>query len=122
MRNLRGQKRRLAGLPARLTIGDTASSPSRMMILEEMSDNGARVIGGEPISPGTAVHFEVPGADVRGSGVVRHVQMLPTLTNSLFSMGIELDGIRAPRGWRSLLSRARGQPRAVPRASEAYVS
>lgn len=120
MRNLRGQKRRLAGLPALLKIGD--ASASRMMILEEMSDGGARVISGEPISPGTPVHFEVPGADVRGSGVVRHVQMLPTLTNSLFSMGIELDGIRAPRGWRSLLSRARGQPRATRRASEAYVS
>lgn len=122
VRNLRGQKRRLAGLPARLTVGgDAAATTTRMMILEEMSDGGARVIGGEPISPGTPVHFEVPGANVRGSGVVRHVQMLPTLTNALFSMGIELDGMRSPRGWRSLLSRGR-PPQSAPHAPQAYVS
>ena len=120
VRNLRGQKRRLAGLPARLTVGDAPAS--RLMILEEMSEGGARVIGGDPISPGTQVQFEVPGANVRGSGVVRHVQMLPTLTNSLFSMGIELDGMRAPRGWRALLSRTRATPPAAPHASQAYVS
>ena len=122
IRNLRGQKRRLAGLPARITIGNAAASAGPMMILEEMSEGGARVIGGDPISPGTRVHFEVPGVDVRGSGVVRHVQMLPTQTNSLFSMGIELDGARVPRGWRSLLSRTRAARPAGPHAPQAYVS
>jgi cellulose synthase (UDP-forming) len=123
MRNLRGQKRRLAGLPARLSFGGPGTSPvPRMMILEEMSDNGARIVGAEPIQPGTQVSFEVPGASVRGSGVVRHVQMLPTLTTSLFSMGIELEGVRAPRGCCSLLTRARATPDAPPPVSQAYVS
>jgi hypothetical protein len=122
MRNLRGQKRRLAGLPARLTIGAATNQAPRMMILEEMSANGARVVGVDPISPGTLVSFEVPGAEVKGSGIVRHVQMLPTLTNALFSMGIELDGARPPRGWRSLLTRARSVPDPAPHAPQAYVS
>jgi hypothetical protein len=122
MRNLRGQKRRIAGLPALLSIVDGSVTPgARMMVLEEMSDNGARVIGSEPIHPGTSVSFEVPGANVRGAGIVRHVQMLP-LANSLFSMGIELDGARPPRGWRSLLSRVRPVPPEVSTASRAYVS
>ena len=121
MRNLRGRKRRLAGLPARLRIADTADA-GRIMILEDMSESGARVVGPEPITPGTHVSFDVPGATVQGRGVVRHVQMIPTLTNSLFAMGIELDGSHAPRGWRSLLSRARPvAPDSTP-ASQAYVS
>ncbi len=123
VRNLRGQKRRLAGLPARLSVAAKGAAPRpRMMILEEMSEGGARVIGPEPITPGTPVSFEVPGADVRGTGIVRHVQMLPTLTNSLFSMGIELDGGRAAKGWRLLLTRARATPDAPPPVSQAYVS
>lgn len=123
MRNLRGQRRRVAGLPTMLSVGGADSVPAagpRMMILEEMSDNGARVIGTEPINPGTPVSFEVPGANVRGDGVVRHVQMLPTLTNSLFSMGIELDGARPVRGWRSMLPRSRTPD--VPTAPRAYVA
>jgi cellulose synthase (UDP-forming) len=123
MRNLRGQKRRIAGLPARLSLASASTAPvSRMMILEEMSESGARLVGSEPIPPGTPVSFEVPGASVRGRGVVRHVQMLPTLTNSLFSMGIELDGERVAKGWRSLLTRARSTPDAPTPVSKAYVS
>ena len=122
VRNLRGQRRRLAGLPARLTVGDVrGTTTGRMMILEEMSEGGARVIGAEPISPGTPVTFEVPGASVRGAGVVRHVQMLPTLTNTLFSMGIQLDGQRPSRSWRTLLSRTRQVP-PNGSAAQAYVS
>jgi hypothetical protein len=91
MRNLRGQKRRLAGLPARLIANGAPMVPDAgMLILEEMSAGGARLVGVSPIAPGTAIHFEVPGAQVSGVGIVRHVQMLPSTTMALFSMGVEL--------------------------------
>jgi cellulose synthase (UDP-forming) len=88
MRNLRGGRRRLAGLPARLV--SAAGLNGGTLILEEMSGTGARLVGLAPIPPGTEISFTVPGADVSGSGVVRHVQMLPTAAAALFSMGIEL--------------------------------
>lgn len=92
MRNLRGQRRRLAGLPARIVSGTEQNGVPGTLILEEMSASGARLIGATPIPPGTRIAFEVPGASVAGSGVVRHVQMLPTAAAALFSMGIELAG------------------------------
>jgi len=90
-RNLRGQRRRLAGLPARLIVpASNGDAPAVTLILEEMSGGGARLIGASPIAPGTAIAFEVPGGSVKGAGIVRHVQMLPTSLTTLFSMGIEL--------------------------------
>lgn len=98
IRNLRGGRRRLVGLPARVKmngVGTTATS--RMFILEDYSAAGARLIGDAPIPPGTVVTFEVPGADVKGAGTVRHVQSLQTNIAILFSMGVEFEGTRRRR-------------------------
>lgn len=106
LNNLRGRRRRLAGLPARVTIGPDAAEPdSRLLILEEMSDGGARLVGDAPIAPGTRITFDVPGARISGGGVVRHVQALQTSIAVLFSMGVEFDSVPALRRKRPLLGR-----------------
>ena len=114
MRNLRGKRRRLAGLPVKLSITGTGSADSdaesRILILEEFSDGGARLIGDAPIEPGTAITFDVPGAKISGAGTVRHVQALRTSVAVLFSMGVEFNAVPASRGWKSRFGR-----RALPR-------
>ena len=106
MRNLRGQRRHLAGLPARMHIADATGGvslePPELVILEEMSGGGARFVGSAPIAPGTRVRFEVPGVEVAGAGTVRHVQALTTSVSVLFAMGVQLDGMSS--GSRRLLS------------------
>jgi cellulose synthase (UDP-forming) len=91
VRNLRGGRRRLVGLPARVQSGTT--SPARFFILEDYSSAGARLIGDAPIAPGTTVSFDVPGASVKGTGTVRHVQSLQTDLAVLFSMGVEFPAV-----------------------------
>jgi cellulose synthase (UDP-forming) len=95
MHNLRGGRRRLVGLPARIRTDTAANSPARYFILEDYSDTGARLIGDSPIAPGTTVTFDVPGATVKGTGTVRHVQSLQTDMAVLFSIGVEFPA--APR-------------------------
>jgi cellulose synthase (UDP-forming) len=111
VRNLRGGRRRLAGLPAQVQLtGDAAadSQPvSGLMILEDLSEGGARLVGASPIAPGTAITFNVPGATYRGAGIVRHVQTLETTVAVLFSMGVELDSV--PSSERSRLGFGRKQ-------------
>ena len=98
LKNLRGRRRRLAGLPAKVTVADAAMAEARLLILEEMSDGGARLVGDAPIEPGTRITFDVPGAKISGAGIVRHVQALQTSVAMLYSMGIEFDSVPvAPR-------------------------
>jgi cellulose synthase (UDP-forming) len=104
MRNVRGQKRRLAGLPAKVTLAAATDAP-RMLILEEMSDGGARLVGDAPIDPGTRITFDVPGAKISGGGTVRHVQALQTSIAVLFSMGVEFDSVPVSRMRRMLFGR-----------------
>ena len=92
MRNLRSGRRRLAGLPARVFI-DSPTPPKHAelpgyLVLEDMSDDGARLLGTTLIPPGTSVSFEVPGGNVSGAGIVRHVQALESPVSVVFSMGI----------------------------------
>jgi hypothetical protein len=100
--NLRRQRRQLAGLPAKVQIESTDTlqpAPTRM-ILEEISESGARLVGDAPIAPGTAITFEVPGAAVSGGGIVRHVQTLRTSVALLYSIGVELRTVPvATRRW-----------------------
>lgn len=95
MRNLRGQRRRLAGLPAHVHLvqpDPTEPDAGRLLILEDLSAGGARLVGDAPISPGTSIRFDVPGAALARTGIVRHVQALQTPVSVLFSMGVQLDG------------------------------
>jgi len=90
LRNVRRRRRRIAGLPARVHVDTAIGAAPARMILEEMSDSGARLVGDAPIAPGTAITFDVPGASVSGGGIVRHVQALHTNVAMLYSMGVEL--------------------------------
>jgi cellulose synthase (UDP-forming) len=123
LKNLRGRKRRLAGLPAKVVVGPLGPAPeARVLILEELSDGGARLVGDAPIEPGTHLTFDVPGAKISGGGVVRHVQALQTSVAVLFSMGVEFDSVPLSRMKRPLFGRrepsretaAQLEPTAVP--------
>src|SRR5687768_4677779 len=75
VRNLRGDRRRIIGLPATVSLvkgfsGETVELP-QMLILEEMSTRGARVVGDAPIPPGTAITVDVSGAAITLAGTVR---------------------------------------------------
>ena len=96
MRNLRGGRRRLVGLPARVRT-ETSGNTVRFFILEDYSDAGARLIGDALLAPGTLVSFDVPGSTVKGTGTVRHVQSLQTDLAVLFSMGVEFPNARRSR-------------------------
>ena len=119
MRNLRsgGGRRRLAGLPAQVAVGTGAALST--FILEDISERGARIVGGTPIAPGTAVRFDVPGTHVSGAGLVRHVQTLRTPLSILFSMGVELNTVPRAAGSRRWLGigRRRLAPTPAPEAA-----
>lgn len=70
-----------------------------MMILEELSTTGARLIGDAPLNPGTEISFDVPGAGVARTGTIRHVQALKTSVAVLFSMGVEFPSTRRADWW-----------------------
>ncbi|HJQ18791.1 MAG TPA: glycosyltransferase [Gemmatimonadaceae bacterium] len=97
LRSVRRQRRALAGLPARVHVAganaSSATASAGRMVLEEISDSGARLVGDAPIAPGTPITFEVPGASVSGGGVVRHVQALHTNVAMRYSMGVALDTV-----------------------------
>jgi hypothetical protein len=69
---------------------NTGSELPALMILEDISETGARLVGSVPVAPGTTVIFDVPGTSLRRSGVVRHVQALQSQLSVLFSMGVSL--------------------------------
>ncbi len=98
--NLRGDRRRIIGLPATVALmNDTGEDPvelPQMLILEEMSAKGARVLGDAPIAPGTAITVMVSGARISLAGIVRHVRTLETPVQVLFSMGVELSAQQVP--------------------------
>jgi cellulose synthase/poly-beta-1,6-N-acetylglucosamine synthase-like glycosyltransferase len=100
VRNLRGDRRRIIGLPATVSVmnepaGEMLELP-QMVILEDMSAKGARVVGDAPIPPGSAIAVDVTGAPITLAGIVRHVRVLETPIQVLFSMGIELSVQRVP--------------------------
>jgi hypothetical protein len=98
MHNLRGGRRRLVGLPARVQVCETGQAPAtRTFILEDYSPRGARLIADAPITPGSTVSFEVPGSTERRTGTVRHVQSLQTNLAILFSIGVEFEGAKRSR-------------------------
>jgi cellulose synthase (UDP-forming) len=101
MRNMRGGRRGLVRLPARVGAArpgeDEVTALEDLVILEEISGKGARLLGNFAFEPGTLLRFEVPGTDIRGEGVVRHVSALETHMATQFSMGLELNGPKPRR-------------------------
>lgn len=100
VRNLRSDRRRPVGLPVSVKVQglDGAMTASLydaggegMMILEEISESGARLVGTAPLAPGSRIEFEVPGIQISGKGTVRHVHAMETPMTVLFTMGVELE-------------------------------
>jgi hypothetical protein len=95
VRNVRGARRRLVGLPAIVSTiggeGDDRGELTRTLVLEQLGPTGAGLVGDTPIVPGTRITFAVPGSSLAGAGIVRHVQTLETPVAVMFSMGVELD-------------------------------
>lgn len=106
MRNLRGDRRRIIGLPATVSVVDESGLDPvelpEMLILEEMSPRGARLIGDKPLAPGTMISVTVSGAAITFAGAVRHVRAMETPMQILFSMGVELNVAAVPSGGRQL--------------------
>jgi cellulose synthase (UDP-forming) len=129
IRNLRGHRRRLVGLPANVRVGSPIPGEpemTRTFVLEEIGHGGARLIGDAPIPPGTDVSFTVPGSTLSGTGVVRHVQTLQTPVAVMFSMGVEFNGL--PGGhkravpWRAPLALLSGSSNGNGGRESAHVS
>jgi cellulose synthase (UDP-forming) len=102
MRNLRGERRRLVGLPASVHVtgsenGDAGELPGTF-ILDELSTHGARLISDAPLPPGTPISFDVEGTAIKGAGTVRYVRLLQTPAAALFVMGVSLLKKDAPAG------------------------
>jgi cellulose synthase (UDP-forming) len=94
MRNTRAKRRTLVQLPVRLTLFDQDGNSSdfgALFMLEELSPTGARIVGDQPIPPGTEVEYVVPGTSLTGRGIVRFSRALETALAIQFSIGIELE-------------------------------
>jgi cellulose synthase (UDP-forming) len=94
MRNTRRERRQTVRLPAYLSValepGSAFARLPEMFIVEDISASGVQLVGDLPLPPGTHVHFDVPGSELNGTGVVRHVRELQTPMATLFSMGVAL--------------------------------
>ena len=93
MRNARSSRRYSVQLPAHVTIEAGANeqpAEETRGLLEELSVRGARLLVENPISPGTVVHFNVPGTRLRGSGNVVFSHALESPMSVRFSVGLEL--------------------------------
>ena len=116
VRSLRREPRRLVRLPARVRPhGDDSGANDTILILEEISARGARLIGNTPVEPGTRIHFEVAGSDIAGHGIVRYVNAIETFVAVQYEMGVELVlGRNAEQAAVSLIgTRALTEPGAV---------
>ena len=92
MRSMRRDRRRLVRLPANVRVLSAAGAEEEagLMIVEEISARGAKLVGPTPIEPGGRVRFEVPGAGMAETGVVRYVNAVQTWMATQFVMGVEL--------------------------------
>ncbi len=100
VRNLRTDRRLPVGLPVSVKVqgldGAMTANPEDengegMLILEEISGSGARLVGTAPLAPGSRIEFSVAGVEISGKGIVRHVHAMETPMTVLFTMGVELE-------------------------------
>jgi cellulose synthase (UDP-forming) len=112
-RNVRRGRRKLVQLPATVTpLGNDDAPPppdAGLLILEEISDRGARLVGSYSFSPGTNVLIEVAGTEIAATGVVRYVNALQTSMAVHFEMGVALQDIAHAAVLRSRVDRQQHQ-------------
>ena len=114
--NIRGERRYLVQLPARVIIENQAGEPATelLALLEDVSQGGARLLMETPIAPQTVVTFEVPGTSFSGKARVVFNRILESPMKVRFVVGLA----RMPResrfrtwtrDWRSVTLRAGNQ-------------
>jgi len=100
VRSARRDRRQHVLLPAEVAVLDgpprAHEEPQGVLILEELSARGARLIGDYGLDPGTRIHIAVPGARISEEGIVRHVDIVQTSMAVQFAMGVELVLKRRP--------------------------
>jgi hypothetical protein len=113
--NIRGERRYLVQLPARVIIENEDEPPTESLaLLEDVSPSGARLLMETPVAPQTEVTFEVPGTSFSGKGRVVFNRVLESPMKVRFVVGL----VRMPResrfrtwtrDWRSVTLRAADQ-------------
>lgn len=88
--NIRGERRVLVQLPARITVSppDTEEKEERIGLLEDVSKNGARLLLAVPVPPGSNVSYEVPGTSYSGAGTAVFNRALESPMNTRFVVGV----------------------------------
>ncbi|GAC1417377.1 MAG: hypothetical protein NVSMB53_16350 [Gemmatimonadaceae bacterium] len=114
--NIRGERRYLVQLPARVVVEDeTGEQPiEALALLEDVSDRGARLLMETPVPPDSIVHFEVPGTSFSGKGRVVFNRVLESPLKVRFVVGLGREPresrLRAwTREWRNIALRPGGQ-------------
>ena len=89
--DIRAGRRSAVQLPVvvRLCPPDGAPCELDMGMLEELSDEGARLVLESPLEPGTRVTYDVPGTPIAGRGVVMFNRAFESPTNVRFAVGIQ---------------------------------
>jgi cellulose synthase (UDP-forming) len=89
MHNSRARGRRVVQLPVSVWADGNGAAPSSGL-LDELSPAGARLLLDDPIAPGSAVRFEVPGSTLRGEGTVVFSHALEAPACVRFEVGLSL--------------------------------
>jgi cellulose synthase (UDP-forming) len=100
--NARTKRRNMVKLPARIWTGSNVSeSESVGGLLEEVSTTGARLLLDDPVPPGSAIRFDVPGSTLKGEGTVVFSHAHESAECLRFSIGLSLTAAAAPsrRRW-----------------------
>jgi cellulose synthase (UDP-forming) len=88
-------------LPAMISVtGENGEVATGIGLLEELSDEGARLILENPIEPGAKVSYEVPGTDLAGHGVVVFNRAFDSPLQVRFAVGVRRPTRSA--SWRGL--------------------
>jgi cellulose synthase (UDP-forming) len=89
MHNARARRRRVVHLPVSVWTDGNGALPVGGL-LDEISPMGARVLLDDPITPGSAVRFEVPDSTLRGEGTVVFAHAIEQPACVRFEIGISL--------------------------------
>ena len=88
--NIRGEKRYVVQLPARVEIDGADGEPPTegLALLEDLSPSGARLLMEVPVPPDRVVHFDVPGTNFSGKGRVVFNRVLESPMKVRFVVGL----------------------------------
>ena len=113
--NIRGERRYLVQLPARITIESPDGAPpiDGLALLEDVSPSGARLLMEIPVPPQTLVTFEVPGTSFSGAGRVVFNRVLESPMKARFVVGLIRQARESrlkawTREWRGIAQGANG--------------